>query len=150
METLPKTVRIHSSGPLSGTILPPSSKYHTLRYILAAFLAPGVSTIYYPAISDDTDVLLQACSQLGAQIQTEQHIDGRQILSIRGTGGILRALPNVVIDVGNAGAVLRLLLGICAVSHEDITFTTPYPQSLGRRPTANLYHTTNKLDTIVT
>ena len=138
METLPKTVRIHSSGPLSGTILPPSSKYHTLRYILAAFLAPGVSTIYYPAISDDTDVLLQACSQLGAHIQTEQHIDGRQILSIRGTGGILRALPNVVIDVGNAGAVLRLLLGICAVSHEAITFTTPYPESLGRRPNAEL------------
>src|SRR5713101_9577015 len=149
METSPKTVRIYSSGPLSGTILPPSSKYHTLRYILAAFLAPGVSTIYYPAISDDTNVLLQACSQLGAHIQTEQHIDGRQILSIRGTGGILRALPNVVIDVGNAGAVLRHILGICAVSHEAITFTTPYPQSLGRRPNADLLRALAQLGAIV-
>jgi 3-phosphoshikimate 1-carboxyvinyltransferase len=138
VEILPKSVRIHSTGPLRGSILPPSSKYHTLRYILAAFLAPGVSTIYYPAISDDTSILLQACAQLGAGIKIENQSDGRKILSIRGTGGILRTLPNVRIDVGNAGAVLRLLLGICAISLEDITFTTHYPQSLGRRPNADL------------
>jgi 3-phosphoshikimate 1-carboxyvinyltransferase len=138
MKTLPKIVRVHPSGPLKGTILPPSSKYHTLRYILAAFLAPGVSTIYYPAINDDTDVLLQACSLLGAHIHIESQADGRQILSIRGTGGILRTPPNATIDVGNAGAVLRLLLGICVLSPEAITFTTPYPESLGRRPNADL------------
>src|SRR6266853_5639659 len=100
MESLPETVRIHSSGPLSGTILPPSSKYHTLRYILAAFLAPGVSTIYFPTISDDTSVLLQACAQLGADVKIENQPDGRQILSIRGTGGILKVQPNARIDVG--------------------------------------------------
>jgi 3-phosphoshikimate 1-carboxyvinyltransferase len=138
VNVLPQLVRIHASGQLKGSILPPSSKYHTLRCILAAFLAPGVSTIYYPAISDDTDVLLRACSQLGAQIQIEQHIDGRQILSIRGTGGILRTPPGATIDVGNAGAVLRLLLGICTVLPEAITFTTPYPESLGRRPNIDL------------
>jgi len=75
---------------------------------------------------------------LGAGVKIENQSDGRQLLSIRGTGGILRALPNARIDVGNAGAVLRLLLGICTVSPEDITFTTPYPQSLGRRPNADL------------
>src|SRR2546429_3152735 len=138
LKTLPEFVRIHSSAPLRGTILPPSSKYHTLRYILAAFLAQGMSTIYYPALSDDTDVLLQACSQLGAHIQIESQADERRILSIHGTGGILRTSPDVTIDVGNAGAVLRLLLGICALSSEAITFTTPYPQSLGRRPNADL------------
>ncbi len=149
METLPKIVRVHSSGPLKGTILPPSSKYHTLRYFLAAFLASGVSTLYYPAISDDTDVLLQACSRLGAHIQADHQADGRQILSIQGTGGILRTLPNVTIDVGNAGAVLRLLLGICAVSPEAITFTTPFPESLGRRPNADLLQALAQLGAIV-
>jgi 3-phosphoshikimate 1-carboxyvinyltransferase len=138
MNDLPQMVRIHSSGPLKGTILPPSSKYHTLRYILAAFLAPGISTIYYPAISDDTDVLLQACSHLGAHIQIENQTDMRQILSMQGTGGFLRTLPDATIDVGNAGAVLRLLMGICALSPEAITFTTLYPESLGRRPNADL------------
>ena len=138
MNILPRMVHIHSSGLLKGTIIPPSSKYHTLRYILAGFLAQGVSTIYYPAISDDTEVLLQACSKLGANVEIENQADGRQILSIRGTGGVLRTPLHATIDVGNAGAVLRLLLGICAISPEAITFTTPYPESLGRRPNADL------------
>ncbi len=145
MKFLPQIVRIHSSGPLRGSILPPSSKYHTLRYILAAFLASGVSRIYYPAISDDTNVLLKACCQLGAHIQTEKQADRRQILSIRGTGGLLRTPPNATIDVGNAGAVLRLLLGVCAVLPGAITFTTPYPGSLGRRPNADLLQALAKL-----
>ena len=149
MKALPKIVHVYPTGPFRGTILPPSSKYHSLRYILAAFLAPGVSTIYYPAISDDTDVLLQACAQLGADIHVENQADGRQILSIRGTGGILRTPPNATIDVGNAGAVLRLLLGICALSPETITFTTPYPESLGRRPNADLLQALTQLGAIV-
>ncbi len=149
VEALPRLVRIHPSGPLNGTIFPPSSKYHSLRYILAAFLASGVSTIYYPAISDDTDVLLQACSRLGAHIHIESQADGRQILSIRGTGGILRTPPNATIDVGNAGAVLRLLLGISALSPEAITFTTPYPESLGRRPNADLLQALTQLGVTV-
>src|SRR2546430_23076 len=149
LKTLPEIVHIHSSAPLSGRIVPPSSKYHTLRYILAAFLAQGMSTIYYPAISDDTDVLLQACSHLGAHIHIESQANERRILSIRGTGGILRTPPNSSIDVGNAGAVLRLLLGICALSPETITFTTPYSESLGRRPNADLLQALSQLGATV-
>ena len=149
LETLPDIIRIHSSKLLRGTILPPSSKYHTLRYILAAFLALGKSTVFYPAISDDTDVLLHACRQLGAHIHCESREDERSILSILGTGGILRTPSEVTIDVGNAGAVLRLLLGICALSLEPITFTTPYPQSLGRRPNADLLQALSQLGAIV-
>jgi 3-phosphoshikimate 1-carboxyvinyltransferase len=149
LKTLPESIRIHSSAPLNGTILPPSSKYHTLRYILAAFLALGKSTVYYPAISDDTDVLLQACRQLGAYIHSESRADERSILSILGTGGKLRNPSEATIDVGNAGAVLRLLLGICALSLEPITFTTPYPQSLGRRPNADLLQALTQLGAFV-
>jgi 3-phosphoshikimate 1-carboxyvinyltransferase len=138
LNDLPQMVRIHPCGPFKGTIIPPPSKYHTLRYMLAAFLASGISIIHYPAISDDTDVLLKACRDLGARIKIENLADGHQILSIQGTGGILKTSPNNVIEVGNAGAVLRLLLGVCAVSPDAITFTTPYPESLGRRPNADL------------
>ena len=140
-----QTVRIHPSGPLRGTIAPPSSKYHTLRYILAAFLAPGVSTVNYPAISDDTEVLLNACIQLGAKITTTRQADGRHVLTIEGTGGNIDVPLNGLLDVGNAGAVLRLLLGIGALSPETITFTTPYPASLGRRPNADLLHALSQL-----
>ena len=144
-----QTVRIHPSGPLRGTIVPPASKYHTLRYILAAFLAPGVSTVNYPAISDDTEVLLHACTQLGARIITTRQADGRHILTIEGTGGNISTPPNSTLDVGNAGAVLRLLLGICALSSETITLTTPYPNSLGRRPNADLLQALSQLGTSV-
>ena len=149
LNTLPEIIRIHSSASLKGTILPPSSKYHTLRYILAAFLARGKSTVFYPAESDDTDVLLQACRQLGAQIQNESRKDERSILSILGIGGIIRTPSDTAIDVGNAGAVLRLLLGICVLSLEPITFTTPYPQSLGRRPNADLLQALTQLGAFV-
>ncbi len=117
--------------------------------MLAAFLASGHSTIYYPAISDDTDVLVQACSRLGAHIQIEQQADGRPVLSIRGTGGLLRTPPDATLNVGNAGAVLRLLLGICTLVPGAITLTTPYPESLGRRPNADLLQTLAQLGATV-
>lgn len=145
MEDLPRRIRVYPSSPLSGTLLPPSSKYHTLRYVLAAFLALGISRIYYPAQSADTDVLLRACTQLGATIQIAYSSNDRPVLSIQGAGGMLQALPHTILDVGNAGAVLRLLLGISALSPETITFTTPYPESLGRRPNGDLLHALNAL-----
>ncbi|HEX4714474.1 MAG TPA: hypothetical protein VH164_06070, partial [Ktedonobacteraceae bacterium] len=129
---LASTIQVQPSKGLSGRLLPPSSKYHTLRYILAAFLANGESVVKYPALSDDTTVLLQACRDLGARIEEQEQEDGRLILRVQGTGGVLRTPPAGQINVGNAGAVARLLLGICARSPQTITLTTPYPESLGR------------------
>jgi 3-phosphoshikimate 1-carboxyvinyltransferase len=142
---LPQTMTISPSGPLSGSIVLPGSKYHTLRAILAALLAEGESTIEQPAISDDTTVLLRACVQLGAAVDARQQADGRCVLSIRGIGGRVQPDGPLTLDMGNAGAVLRLLLGICATSPEAITFTTPYPESLGRRPNADLLQALTQL-----
>jgi 3-phosphoshikimate 1-carboxyvinyltransferase len=135
---LAQTVRVSPCKGLSGTLLPPSSKYHTLRYILPAFLAEGESVVNYPALSDDTTVLLQACRALGALIEEQEQTDGRLILRVQGTGGVLRTPPGEEVSVGNAGAVARILLGIGALAPEAVTFTTPYPESLGRRPNADL------------
>jgi 3-phosphoshikimate 1-carboxyvinyltransferase len=63
-----KTVRVYPSDTLFGTLRPPSSKYHTLRSIVAALLATGSSVIRGPAESDDTEVLLNACRQLGGSL----------------------------------------------------------------------------------
>ena len=132
------TVQVRPRKGLHGTVLPPSSKYHTLRYILAAFLAEGESIVNYPALSDDTTVLLLACRALGARIEEQEQPDGQLILRIQGTGGVLHIPPRGELNVGNAGAVARMLLGLCALSPEAITLTTPYPESLGRRPNADL------------
>lgn len=147
-----KTVRVYPSGPLYGTVRPPSSKYHTLRSIVAALLASGSSVIRSPAESDDTDVLVRACQQLGGSLQysTEPpRPDKAPTLLVNGTGGRITAPPGGVLDVGNAGAVLRLLLGICALSPEPITLTTPYAESLGRRPNADLLQALGQLGAVV-
>lgn len=133
-----QTARVRPCKGLNGVLLPPSSKYHTLRYILAAFLAEGESVVNYPALSDDTDVLLRSCRELGARIEEQVQPDDRLILRVQGTGGVLRVPPGGELNVGNAGAVARLLLGISALGHAEITLTTPYPESLGRRPNADL------------
>src|ERR1700730_7723871 len=132
-----KTVRVYPSEPIYGTLRPPSSKYHTLRSIVAALLVTGSSVIRGPAESDDTDVLVHASRLLGGSLHfSDASLRSGQAhtLLINGTGGRISTPPGGVLDVGNAGAVLRLLLGICALSPEPITLTTPYSESLGQRP----------------
>ncbi len=114
----------------------PGAKYYTLRYLLAALLADGVSLVRNPARSDDTAVLVQALRVLGAGV-SEIQVDGDWTLRIVGTGGHLSAPPQNTLTVGNAGAVLRLLLGIGALLPE-ITLATDHPDSLGRRPNSDL------------
>lgn len=115
----------------------PSSKYYMLRYLLAATLADGESHIHYPAASDDSEALFRGCRALGAELETNQ-----QVVWVRGTGGaegIKKATQGKAptVNVGNAGAVTRLLLGPGALSPE-ITFVTDHPQSLGKRPNREL------------
>ncbi|HET8841837.1 MAG TPA: 3-phosphoshikimate 1-carboxyvinyltransferase [Ktedonobacteraceae bacterium] len=138
MGELVSSVCISPCQGLNGKLLPPSSKYHTLRYLLAAFLAEGASSVYYPALSDDTDVLLAACRAFGSEIKEETQEDGRLILRIEGTGGVLRTPAGGEVSVGNAGAVARMLLGIGTLTPGAVTFTTPYAESLGKRPNRDL------------
>jgi 3-phosphoshikimate 1-carboxyvinyltransferase len=118
----------------------PSSKYYTLRYVLAAALAEGESRIVLPARSDDSDALFRGCRALGAQLSWED--DTQRVLRVRGVGHDLRQGQSssgqpVTINVGNAGAVARLLLGLGALL-PDVTFVTDHPQSLGKRPNREL------------
>ena len=60
----------------------------------------------------------------------------RRVLIVKGVGHP-KATEPVTINVGNAGAVLRLLLGVSALLPQ-VTFTTDHPQSLGKRPNREL------------
>ena len=139
----PRVVRVR--GPASRPPIPiaaprpPGSKYYTLRYLLNALLADGESVVRGPALSDDTAVLVRALRALGAAVVWEPHAHdpSNWQLRVRGTGGRLRAPPGGVIQAGNAGAVLRLLLGIGALLPR-VRFETDHPGSLGRRPNADL------------
>jgi 3-phosphoshikimate 1-carboxyvinyltransferase len=139
MEPVPARVRVRRGVHRSGEPRPPGSKYSTLRYTLAAALAAGESLVRGPALSDDTDVLVEAVRALGARADWVRAAGTaeRWDLRIAGCGGRLRTPPGGVLSVGNAGAVLRLLLGVGALLPE-IRFETPYPGSLGQRPNADL------------
>ncbi len=118
----------------------PGSKYYTLRYLLNALLADGESVVSNPALSDDTAVLVRCLRALGATAVWEPEEDGSEAawrLRVTGAGGHLRTPLGGVLHVGNAGAVLRLLLGI-GVLLPDVRFETDHPESLGRRPNADL------------
>ncbi len=120
------------SKPLHGTITPPSSKNYSARFLLAtALLAKGKSTLLCPAESDDFNAMLSACKQLGAKITKKKNC-----LEVIGVGGKLKQ-PAKPINVGNAGTVLRLLLGVCATMPK-VSFITTYWDSLGTRPNQDL------------
>lgn len=119
----------------------PGSKYTTLRYLLNALLAEGESVVRGPALSDDTAALVRAIRALGAEARWERGAtaegDERWDVRVRGVGGRLRVPPGGALNVGNAGAVLRLLLGLGATL-PTVRFETSHPDSLGRRPNADL------------
>src|SRR5579859_4333395 len=83
----------------------PSSKYYTLRYVLAAALARGESSVAFPAASEDSEALFRGCRALGAELIWRD--EPQRVLQVRGVGRPQRLEP-VIIDAGNAGAVLRL------------------------------------------
>jgi 3-phosphoshikimate 1-carboxyvinyltransferase len=110
-----------------------------LRYTLNAFLAAGESIVRWPAASDDTEVLLAAVRALGAAVA-----QGPGALRVRGCAGRPRTPEGGVVPVSNAGAVLRLLLGIGALL-PAVRFETDYPDSLGARPNADLLEALGQL-----
>ncbi|MFD2612874.1 3-phosphoshikimate 1-carboxyvinyltransferase [Paenibacillus gansuensis] len=119
-------VIVRPTARLSGEIQALSSKNYTTRYLLVAALAEGTSTIYYPAHSEDSDAMRRCIRDLGAVIEEDQ-----EKIVITGFG----KKPSDVreLNVGNAGAVLRFLMSVAALSPE-IKFVNTYPESLGKRP----------------
>ncbi len=122
------------TGLLRGAPNLPSSKYYTLRYLLAATLAEGESSVSFPAVSDDSEALYRGCRAMGAVLSWQDEEQRR--LQVCGVGCPCSSAP-VTINVGNAGAVLRLLLGV-GVLLQQVTFVTDHPQSLGKRPNREL------------
>lgn len=128
----------HGAAPGTARLpQPPGSKYYTLRYLLNALLAGGESLVRHPALSDDTAALVRTLRALGATAEWERDGENAWTLRVRGVAGRPTVPPGGVLQVGNAGAVLRLLLGIGALL-PAVRFETDHPESLGRRPNADL------------
>ncbi len=103
----PQTTRIEpASGPLGGSLLCPPDKSISHRSALLAAMSTGRTRIGRYLLGEDSLSTLAAMQALGAGVQR----DGDTVV-IDGVG--LRGLrsPQGVIDVGNAGTLMRLLIG---------------------------------------
>jgi len=123
---------------LNGRAPIPGSKSHTIRAVFIAALAEGESTIDAPLDSADTRSALAAVNALGAGVDATAE---RWV--VRGVGRDLRP-REPVIDVGNSGTTLRVLMGTAALLKEgEVTLTGD--KQIQRRPAGPLATSLNDL-----
>lgn len=102
---------------LQGMILASPSKSHTLRAILFASMADGVSIIENVLNSPDTEAMIRACRALGAQLKYNNNT-----ITITGVAGT-PCLPDDIINAGNSGQVLRFIAAISALLDGHVVLT---------------------------
>jgi 3-phosphoshikimate 1-carboxyvinyltransferase len=120
-------VRFDPSGPLRGTVAAPPDKSLSHRAALLAAMTDEPVSITGYLDAADTNSTLAAVQALGALVERR---DGS--LVVRGAG-LRAAAPADVIDVGNAGTLMRLLPGWLA-GQADGRWTLDGDASIRRRP----------------
>ncbi|MDR2111334.1 MAG: 3-phosphoshikimate 1-carboxyvinyltransferase [Spirochaetaceae bacterium] len=131
----------------SGLVRVPASKSHTIRRLLIAALAGGVSEIDYPLDSLDARSCVSVCRTLGAEIAEDRaredlcanpaDREGKKLVrwTVRGKGAAW-GREGSVCDVGNSGTTLFLGLAAAALGTAPVTFTGD--EQIGRRSAAPL------------
>jgi 3-phosphoshikimate 1-carboxyvinyltransferase len=123
--------RFDRSGPLRGTLRPPSDKSVSHRAALIAAMGEGETTIEGYLDAADTRSTLAAVEALGAEVEGAGAKEVGATLRLRGVG--LRGATAATIDVGNAGTLLRLLPGWLA-GQETGSWTLDGDDSIRLRP----------------
>ena len=104
---------------LSGVVTPPPSKSLAHRWILAAALAAGTSTIKNVAFSEDIEATLRCMRALGAQWEAGEN--GLRITGIGGDRHPFGDLPRF--DCGESGSTLRFLIPLALTVDQGGVFT---------------------------
>ncbi|GAA5334852.1 MULTISPECIES: 3-phosphoshikimate 1-carboxyvinyltransferase [Thermus] len=114
-------------GPLRGALRVPGDKSVTHRGLMLLALAEGEGRLFYPLKAGDTLSTARVLKALGAEI-----VEEGPHFRVRGRGLRLKE-PEDVLDCGNAGTLMRLLLGILA-GQEGVFAVLTGDSSLRRRP----------------
>ena len=120
-----KTISVHRSGPLKGSIRVPSDKSLSHRSLIFAALAKTPSVIHNPLNSEDCEATAHALSKMGHQIELGESV-------FRVTPGTWKS-PESPLDCGNSGTTMRLLSGVIA-SRPEVKATLVGDASLSKRP----------------
>ena len=117
-----------TSGPLTGEVQVPNSKYHAHRALILASLAPGTTRILGLSDARHVQYTMDVLRALGTKIE----IDGETLLV---TGGPYHVKRKVV-SVGSSGSTLYFMIGLAALADAPITLTAQ--KYFQRRPVGPL------------
>jgi 3-phosphoshikimate 1-carboxyvinyltransferase len=121
-------LRFDPSGPLRGELRPPPDKSISHRAALIGAMASEPTRIRNYLRAADTASTIAAIRELGVIVEERP-----EEIVIRGCGLRNAQPPRGVIDVGNAGTLMRLLPGWLAFQPEG-SFTLDGDESIRRRP----------------
>lgn len=131
-ETNPEPLSSQPVTGLTGSALPPGDKSISHRALMFGALALGETRIEGLLEGDDVLRTAAALRALGAEVTRDG--PGAWRVAGRGTGGLVEAAE--VLDLGNSGTAVRLLMGMVA-TQDMVTFFTG-DASLRRRPMARV------------
>ncbi|TRW96767.1 3-phosphoshikimate 1-carboxyvinyltransferase [Paracoccus sp. M683] len=128
----PRPMTARPSGPLTGVAQVPGDKSISHRALILGALSVGETRI--TGLLEGQDVLdtAKAMAAFGADVQRVG--DGEWVVHGVGVGGF--AEPEGVIDCGNSGTGVRLIMGAMATTPISATFTGD--ASLSKRPMARI------------
>jgi len=121
-----------AAGPLSGTADVPGDKSISHRSLILGAMAVGETTI--TGLLEGQDVLDTAKAMQAFGAEVVNHGGGKWSVHGVGVGGF--AEPDQVIDCGNSGTGVRLIMGAMATCPITVTFTGD--ASLNGRPMARV------------
>ena len=121
-------MRSVSGNPLSGTAIIPGDKSISHRSLILGALSIGCTEIEGLLEGEDVLDTAEAMRSFGAHVK--KHDNGNWYVDGVGVGGF--AEPKKIIDCGNSGTGVRLILGAMATS--PITATFSGDSSLTKRP----------------
>ncbi len=119
---------VSSPPSLRGEVRLPGDKSITHRAILLNALADGEARISQAGLGDDCRRTIACLRSLGVEIQILTDTD----LLVRGPGSRGMREPDQILDCGNSGTTMRLLLGMLAGL--DVFAVLSGDESLRRRP----------------
>lgn len=129
---------VDKTEELKGEITVPGSKSHTIRAVIIASLADGISKIRNPLSSEDTIAAVNGCRALGADINTDNSLEW----VVKGFD-MTPKKPEKPLYMANSGTSMRLIGGIVSLFEFDVTLDGD--DSLRTRPMQHLLTSLNAL-----
>src|SRR6202161_2244234 len=117
-----------TSGPLTGEVEVPNSKYHAHRALILASLASGTSRILGLSDARHVQYTMAVLRALGTKID----VDGETLLVTGGPYHVKRAS----VSVGSSGSTLYFMIGLASLADAPIVLTAQ--KYFQRRPVGPL------------